>query len=276
MVGVEEDLVKKRGMFFSLMALTLGILIMLIAAHISQWSLWDTKMVSYLAAADKAKNAYQNIEDGLVKIASLSTKIEVENDSVKINASLPAPNIDAYIRRYMLFESIFSDFQIRGDTSNLESRKFYIMPNEFLIWHKDTDLELMNTNQIKNDPASYDIEIILNEGTIDSASWSVMSIDSSENGLPVKIRIRNERYSLLIDYSEKLNRSDISVLNLSSANQTFAEIVFMPESSVKISSPNKLNLKISLEFKEPVYVESKDRIDIISEFGVGGNIKIDG
>jgi hypothetical protein len=264
----------KRGLMFSFAALLLCICIVLFASVTAQWSLWDRQASSKLIDIDRTNDIYSNAEDGLVGISALSTNISSDGNLVRVFASLPAQDMSEYLRRFAQFESNFSDFNTTAETSGIGARRFYIMPSGMLVWHQNDRLTATFPSGGSGEPASYYVEAIFDSDGLDAAAWSQLSEDDAAGGLPVHVRVRNERYSVLYDFQESLNRSAASSLNITLSGLTVATISFFPQSGLEVYSPEGMDLKASIGFSTPVYIETNDTLSVVSIVNKTGRIRV--
>jgi len=92
----------------------------------------------------------------------------------------------------------------------------------------------------------------------------------------VHVRVRNERYSVLFDFQEKLDRNAPSVLNVTRAGQTVATLSFGPPSAFEAWAAGGMDLKASVGFSHPVFIETNDSISIVSAVNKTGRLRVGG
>jgi hypothetical protein len=277
MGGVRKNPLK-RGMMFSFAALLLCICLILFAAITAQWSVWDRQAASRLMDIDRANDIYSNAEDTLVGITLVATNITSDGSTARVSASLPAPDVSLYLQRFAQFESNYTDsgFRFNATTSGLAARKFYVMPSNVQVWHQHDRLTVtpQAPSSPGGEPTGYDVEAIFNADAIDGASWTKISLDSSAAKMPVHVRVRNERYSVLFDFTESLNRSAQSMINITQAGQTVAAISFGTPSAMDAWSEGGVDLKASIGFSIPIFVETGDTMGLVSPVNKTGKIRV--
>ena len=268
----------RRGLMFSFAALLLCICIIFFAAIAAQWSVWDRQAASRLMDIDRATDAYSNAEDGLAGISAIATNITCNGDIAYVSASLPAPDVSAYLQRFAQFESNYSDFRLNATTAALGARKFQVMPGNVSVWHRQDRLTI--TPQAPSaqggEPIGYDLELVFPMDQADGASWSKLALDNSTRKLPVHVRVRDEKYHLLYDFTASINRSAQSVLNITQAGLTVANVSFGTPSALEAWSQGGVDLKASISFSIPIFAESGDTIILVSAVNKTGKIRLGG
>jgi hypothetical protein len=268
----------RRGMMFSFAALLLCICIILFAAITAQWSVWDRQTASRLMDIDRANDIYSNAEDGLAGISLVATNMTTDGSTARVSASLPAPDVSLYLQRFAQFESNYTDsgFRFNATTAGLAARKFYVMPSNVQVWHQRDRLVItpQAASASGGEPTGYDVEAIFNADSADGASWTKLSLDSSAKKMPVHVRVRNDRYSMLFDFTESLNRSAQSMINITQAGQTVATISFGAPSTMEAWSQGGVDLKASIGFSIPIFIETGDTMSLVSSVNKTGRIRV--
>ena len=267
-----------KGVLFSFAAMLLCVCIMMFASIAADWSLQSRQMASRLVDMDRATDTYSNAEDGLVEISSLATDITVDNKMVIISSPLPAPEVSVYLQRFAQFESNLSDLTFSAGTSSLASRSFLIQPSNISISHQNQALIALPLSPLAQGglPDSYDVELIFSTATVDAASWSPIHSDSGASGIPVHVRVRDTRYAVLLDFSEKINRSAESILNITSSGVTVATVRFNSPSALEVTSAQDIDLKTSIGLSIPAFVETADVLSVVSTANKTGRLRVGG
>jgi len=90
----------------------------------------------------------------------------------------------------------------------------------------------------------------------------------------VNVRVRDVRYAVLLDTNQTLNPDGESLLNVTMSGGTVATVQFFPPSSVEVWSSEDMDLKASVGFSVPVYVETDDGISVEGAVNRTGKIRL--
>lgn len=260
----------KKGVLFSLLTLLLAILLLSLASFLSQESWKAKRSASQIAKVDRAVDAFSNIEDNLREIAALRANITAQNSTLLIEERLPSRSAEQHIQRYKAFAENYSDLQVSVGTGSISAGGYIVQPSGALISHPAGSLLLDPSGAV----SWYDIELLFDSADADFAFWSEISQFEGAEALPVSIRVRDTRYAFIMDFHETLNRTGISVFNVTKSGATVATLRFSPDSALEASSSQDMGLKASIGFPSPIYVETDDVISVVSDVNKTARIRI--
>ncbi|MCX8195284.1 MAG: hypothetical protein N3G22_04235 [Candidatus Micrarchaeota archaeon] len=272
-----------RGVFFSIGAIFLAIVLLSFASHLSLQSLKGRESAWLILEMEKTASTYYNIEMQMKKIGLAGANISVNNNSVLIEQKLPwEAQINESLDRFVQFEKNFSQMNVSIGKEHLANGSFVIRPVETTIsqgsdWWKVSPI---SSPQSAGMLSAYDLELMLPVGSFSYVNWENVS-NSSSDTMQVRIRIVASDYSKVWPTAANYKFIPIDKYMTSSLNVTdesgnlVARITFLPPASVLISyRESNIDLKASIWFSTPVYVETNDVVSVRSSVNKTGKLRI--
>ena len=269
----------KRGIFFTVSVLLLGISLVALAVMFSEYSAKGKHTAVSIMDVDRVSDQYSNVEWQLARIISPYTDITVDGNVVRINESLPlSPQMAAYIDRFAAFEANYSDTNITMNLTRMKQGSFIIQPNGIAITHDSSNAYVTPADSPESSGAvaSYDVEVIYTAASVNGAAWEILStaINGSENAMWVHIRVRDQAYSFVYDQYATLDKMSTSKLNMTQGGALMGFIQFSPPAALQVQHAGNIGLKASVGLDNPVHVEANDTISIIASANKTSRVQI--
>ena len=280
MVKIINNTGKKRGMLFSLSIMLLGISLLTFAFFLAQQSTTETRAVSSLLEIDRTVDVFSGAQDQIVHIISQSINISVQNSTVTIVESLPlSASMASDLEHFKQFEENYADVNTTMDLANIKTGNFIIWPQGVAInnsagdlWNNFTVLP-QDTLDSAGSLQEYSINITVPAGGEHNIIWQPGNI-SGEN-MSVQILVYVADY-LVFNNSSIIGKYDNSTLNITKDNVTIAQVDFLLPAALRLQYDNNvtMDLKTSVRFSSPVYIEANDTITVQSSVNKTGRVRI--
>jgi hypothetical protein len=256
----------RRGILFSLSALLLSICLLSLSFYIARNSAESQSTVNSLLDIDRSTDAFFAVEGALAEIVSVSANYTSDGSTLRAGESLPyAASISTALERFSLFEQGYSDENVSMSLEGMKAGSFLIQPGAINLTHQGGGFSVSPTAASQGEVLSYDMDIIFPTATLDNAYWSsVTNAMNASDSLPVRVRVRDSRYAVIIDTNETLSRSSTSVLNITELGSSVGSVTFSPNAGVEVLCARDIGLKASIGFTTPVFVEANDVISVVS------------
>jgi hypothetical protein len=257
--------------------LLLCISLLMLSSALADESVRAKQQSAILIGYDRTSDTYSGIEDNLRRIHSLWMGVSVDNSTVSINETLPShADTPLYLSRFAAFEENHSDLNVSIETGNLAIGNLVVRPMNASIWHGSRSflVQPQDPQPPEGTLRSYHIELVFPLATVDDARWESLDSSASQDAISVNVRVRDVRYAVLLDTNQTLNPDGESLLNVTMSGGTVATVQFFPPSSVEVWSSEDMDLKASVGFSVPVYVETDDGISVEGAVNRTGKIRL--
>jgi hypothetical protein len=263
-------------MFFTLSMMLLGSALLSFIFFLSEQSTKSSDTVTYLIEVDMASDKYSEAEDGLARILSQSINISVQNNTVRINETLPiSPDIADDLGRFSQFEANYSAMNVSMNLTNITRGQFIIQPSGTIVANSAGRFEVtpQNTAAGAGTLTAYEVELVFLPGVIDDAAWLAVS-NSSGTTMNVHVRVRDASYAVVKDFYQALDKYGSSAINVTKTGATVAMVGFSSPAALSVQCDGNIGLKASISFSNQAYVETDDTISVWSSANRTGRARI--